>query len=195
VICITDDCNDCFIFLNFYICNMIKIAKKYGITREEVDAFSVESQQKAVAAMEAGRFDEEIVPVTVKVKKEMVEITKDQGPRPGTTMEGLSEKLGKKNYTKGVKVEVGTEECACDITIVVKYGYRIQEVAQKVQQEIKNAIETMTGLRVVEVNVNVNSIYFEPEKKEEPAPAPAPAPAPEPEPEPEPEPAPAPRVK
>ena len=113
----------------------------------------------------------------------------------GTTMEGLSEKLGKKNYTKGVKVEVGSEECACDITIVVKYGYRIQAVAQKVQEEIKNAIETMTGLRVVEVNVNVNSIYFEPEKKEEPAPAPAPAPAPEPEPEPEPEPAPAPRVK
>ncbi|MBQ3286669.1 MAG: acetyl-CoA C-acetyltransferase [Firmicutes bacterium] len=66
------------------------IAKKYGITREEVDAFSVESQQKAVAAMEAGRFDEEIVPVTVKVKKEMVEITKDQGPRPGTSMEGLA---------------------------------------------------------------------------------------------------------
>ncbi len=108
----------------------------------------------------------------------------------GTTMEGLSEKLGKKNYTKGVKVEVGTEECACDITIVVKYGYRIQEVAQKVQMEIKNAIETMTGLRVVEVNVNVNGIYFEPEKKPEPVAAePEPAPAPE-------EPAePAPRVK
>ncbi|MBR0376649.1 MAG: acetyl-CoA C-acyltransferase, partial [Firmicutes bacterium] len=66
------------------------IAKKYGITREEVDAFSVESQQKAVAAMEAGRFDEEIVPVTVKIKKEMVEIKNDQGPRPGTSMEGLA---------------------------------------------------------------------------------------------------------
>ena len=109
----------------------------------------------------------------------------------GTTMEGLSEKLGKKNYTKGVKVEVGSEECACDITIVVKYGYRIQAVAQKVQEEVKNAIETMTGLKVVEVNINVNSIYFEPEKKAEPAPAPAPAPEPEPE---EPE-ASAPRVK
>ena len=84
---------------------------------------------------------------------------------------------------------MGTEECACDITIVVKYGYRIQEVAQKVQQEIKNAIETMTGLKVVEVNVNVNGIYFEPEKKEEPAPAP------EPEPEVEEPEAPAPRVK
>ena len=100
----------------------------------------------------------------------------------------ISEMLGKKNYTKGVKVEVGTEECACDITIVVKYGYRIQAVAQKVQEEIKNAIETMTGLRVVEVNVNVNGIYFEPEKKPEPAPA-------EPEPAPEEPEAPAPRVK
>ena len=105
----------------------------------------------------------------------------------GTTMEGLSEKLGKKNYTKGVKVEVGTEECACDITIVVKYGYRIQDVAQKVQAEIKNAIETMTGLRVVEVNVNVNGIFFEPEKKAEPEPEPEPV-AEEPA-------APAPRVK
>ena len=72
----------------------------------------------------------------------------------------FSEMLGKKNYTKGVKVEVGSEECACDITIVVKYGYRIQAVAQKVQEEIKNAIETMTGLKVVEINVNVNAIYF-----------------------------------
>ena len=106
----------------------------------------------------------------------------------GTTMEGLSEKLGKKNYTKGVKVEVGSEECACDITIVVKYGYRIQEVALKVQQEIKNAIETMTGLKVVEVNINVNGIFFEPEKKEEPVQA-------EPEPEIEEPEAPAPRVK
>ena len=112
----------------------------------------------------------------------------------GTTMEGLTEKLGKKNYTKGVKVEVGAEECICDITIVVKYGYRIQAVAQKVQEEIKNAIETMTGLKVVEVNVNVNAIYFEPEPKPEPKPRikakaePDPEPEPEVEEEPEPEP-------
>ena len=112
----------------------------------------------------------------------------------GTTMEGLSEKLGKKNYTKGVKVEVGSEECACDITIVIKYGYRIQAVAQKVQEEIKNAIETMTGLKVVEVNVNVNGIYFEPEPKPEPKAKVKAKAEPEPEPEPEPE-APAPRVK
>ena len=82
----------------------------------------------------------------------------------GTAMEGLSEKLGKKSYTKGVKVEIGTEECAVDINVVVKYGYRIQDVCTKIQQEIKNAIETMTGLRVVEVNVMVPQVFLEPEK-------------------------------
>lgn len=92
----------------------------------------------------------------------------------GTAMEGLSEKFGKKSYTKGVRVEVGSQECAVDLTLVIKYGYRIQEVAKKVQQEVKNAIETMTGLNVVEVNVAVNSIYFEPEKKAPVAPAPEP---------------------
>ena len=89
----------------------------------------------------------------------------------GTAMEGLSEKFGKKSYTKGVKVEIGTEECAVDINVVVKYGYRIQDVCTKIQQEIKNAIETMTGLRVVEVNVMVPQVYFEPEKAVVPAPA------------------------
>ena len=87
----------------------------------------------------------------------------------GTAMEGLSEKLGKKSYTKGIKVEIGTEECAVDISAVIKYGFRIQEVCQNIQTDVKNAIETMTGLRVVEVNVTVPQVYFEPEK---PAPAP-----------------------
>lgn len=66
------------------------ICDKWGLTREELDAFAAASQQKAVAAQEAGRFDDEIVPVQVKKKKEVVTITKDEGPRPGTTPETLS---------------------------------------------------------------------------------------------------------
>ena len=66
------------------------ICDKWGLTREELDAFAAASQQKAVAAQEAGRFDDEIVPVQVKKKKEVVMITKDEGPRPGTTPETLS---------------------------------------------------------------------------------------------------------
>lgn len=90
----------------------------------------------------------------------------------GSTFEGLGEKLGKKNYTKGIKVEVGTVECAVDMTLIVKYGYRIQEVCQNVQQAVKNAIENMTGLNVVEVNISVNSVVFAEEKKVEDAPKP-----------------------
>ena len=66
------------------------VCDKYGNTREELDEFSANSQQKCEAAIAAGKFDDEIVPVPVKVKKEMVDFVKDEGPRPGTTAEPLS---------------------------------------------------------------------------------------------------------
>ena len=66
------------------------ICDQWGITREELDVFAAKSQQKACAAQEAGAFDKEIVPVTVKKKKETIEFKKDEGPRPGTTTEGIA---------------------------------------------------------------------------------------------------------
>ena len=66
----------------------------WGITREEQDAFAAASQQKTEAAQAAGRFDDEIVPVMVKVKKEMVEFKKDEFPRAGVTAEGISKLRG-----------------------------------------------------------------------------------------------------
>lgn len=66
------------------------IAEQWKLTREELDEFAVNSQNKAVAAQESGAFDKEIVPVMVKKKKETIEFKKDEGPRPGTTMEGLA---------------------------------------------------------------------------------------------------------
>ena len=66
------------------------IAEKYGINREEQDEFAAASQQKAVAAREAGRFDGEIVPVSIPQRKgEPVVVSKDEGPRDGVTAEGL----------------------------------------------------------------------------------------------------------
>ncbi|MFI3201796.1 MAG: acetyl-CoA C-acetyltransferase [Eubacteriales bacterium] len=62
---------------------------RWKLNREELDAFAAASQQKAVAAQEAGAFDDEIVPVMVKQKREMVEFKKDEGPRAGTTAESL----------------------------------------------------------------------------------------------------------
>ncbi len=66
------------------------INDQWKLTREELDEFAAKSQQKAIAAQENGAFDDEIVPVSVKVKKDIVEITKDEGPRAGTTVETLS---------------------------------------------------------------------------------------------------------
>ena len=79
----------------------------------------------------------------------------------GGVVEGITEMLGKKNMSKGVKVEVGSEEAAVDISVIVKYGYKIKEVCEKIQLAVKKAIETMTGLKVVEINVFVQSIAFE----------------------------------
>jgi len=67
------------------------IVEKYGISREEQDQFAAASQQKAVAAQKAGRFDGEIVPVSIPQRKgDPIIVAKDEGPRDGTTAEGLS---------------------------------------------------------------------------------------------------------
>ena len=105
-----------------------------------------------------------------------------------------------RNVTKGVKVEVGSEEVAVDLYVIVEYGIPIQRAAADAQENVRKAIESMTGLHVVRVDVHVQSVSFEqdkkalqagaqqavlaageveepvrlPEKEKEPAPAPAP---------------------
>ena len=66
------------------------IAEQWGLTREELDEFSLKSQQKACAAIESGAFKDEIVPVEVKKKKETIIFDTDEGPRPGSTIEALA---------------------------------------------------------------------------------------------------------
>ena len=70
------------------------IADVWGITREEMDAFAVSSQNKTEAAQAAGKFVDEIVPVMVKKKKEMVEFKVDEFPKAGVTMESVSKLRG-----------------------------------------------------------------------------------------------------
>ena len=78
----------------------------------------------------------------------------------GGLVGGIAEMLGRKNFSKGVKVEVGEREAAIDLYIIVKYGVRIPDVALAAQENIKQAIENMTGLSVVEVNVHVQGVSF-----------------------------------
>ena len=80
---------------------------------------------------------------------------------------GLAELLGRKNLTKGVKVEVGKEECAVDLFIVVEYDVRIPELCENIQANVKKAVETMTGLRVVETNVHIQGVRMNKEVTDE----------------------------
>ena len=66
------------------------VAKQWNLTREELDEFALKSQLKACAAIESGAFKDEIVPVEIKKKKEVVVFDTDEGPRQGSTIEGLA---------------------------------------------------------------------------------------------------------
>lgn len=65
---------------------------------------------------------------------------------------------GKKNLSKGIKVEVGEKETKIDVSIIVEYGVRIPDIAFEIQNRVKKAVETMTGLKVAGVNINVQGI-------------------------------------
>ncbi|HHT47600.1 MAG TPA: Asp23/Gls24 family envelope stress response protein [Firmicutes bacterium] len=79
---------------------------------------------------------------------------------------GIAEALGRKNFSKGVKVEVGEEETSVDLFLIVRYGSRIPDVAWEVQENVKKAIENMTGLKVIKVNVHVQGVNFPQQAKE-----------------------------
>ena len=80
---------------------------------------------------------------------------------------GVAEMLGRKNFTKGVKVEVGSEECAIDLHLIVEYGAKIPEVCENIQKNVRATVETMTGLKVIEINVHIQGVQIDkPEKKE-----------------------------
>jgi uncharacterized alkaline shock family protein YloU len=76
----------------------------------------------------------------------------------------ISELLGKKNLAKGVKVTVNGETVDTDVFVLVKYGFPIQGVAQKIQANVRKALESMTGMNVGNINVHVNGIALETKK-------------------------------
>ena len=78
----------------------------------------------------------------------------------GNMVSGLSQMLGKKQLTKGVKVEINDNEVTIDISIVVEYGRKIPEVAGAIQEAVTTAVGDMTGLTVTAVNVHVTGVQF-----------------------------------
>ena len=83
------------------------------------------------------------------------------------TSGGLGDIINKnRNITRGVKVELGSEEVSVDLFVVIEYGQPIQKVALEVQENVRKNIEMMTGLHVVRVDVHVQGVSFEKEKRE-----------------------------
>ena len=79
---------------------------------------------------------------------------------------GISEILsGKKNYSKGIKVNINESTVIIDVNIIVEYGARIPNVAFEIQKRVKTAVENMTGLNVEEVNVHVQGVALPDSKK------------------------------
>ena len=106
---------------------------------------------------------------SVRIADEVVEVIAGMA---ASEVEGVAEMSGGfvgdianmltrgKNVSKGIKVEVGEKEASVDLFLAVEYGVSIPEVAQKVQEAVKEAIEGMTGLKVLEINVHIQGIAF-----------------------------------
>ncbi|MDD4334969.1 MAG: Asp23/Gls24 family envelope stress response protein [Desulfotomaculaceae bacterium] len=112
---------------------------------------------------------------TIKISEDVVttivglaaaEVSGVAGMSGGITGE-LVEKLGRKNISKGIKADMGENEVTIDINVIVEYGVNIHVVAVELQNSIRNAIENMTGLSVVNVNVNIQGLSFGSDNKEE----------------------------
>ena len=79
----------------------------------------------------------------------------------GTSGESLLSRVWIKGITKGAKVEVDGKQVRADVAIIMDYGYNIPETCQEVQKKVKNAIENMTGLEVINVNIRIAGINVE----------------------------------
>lgn len=82
----------------------------------------------------------------------------------GNKTNEIAGKLGMKNLSKGVKVDVTEEEVSIDLVINMKYGYSIPRVSEQVQDKVKTAIETMTGLTVLDVNIKIAGVNVDSSK-------------------------------
>ena len=98
----------------------------------------------------------------------------------GSVVGGIAEILGgKKNRGKGVKVELDGDNVIIDLYIIVDYGVRIPDVSWEVRENVKNSVESMTGMTVEKVNIHIEGVSFDREREkaesdliEEPAPHP-----------------------
>ena len=131
-----------------------KEVKKEEVVENEEIAISTETNEIKIA--------NDVVAVIAGVAvSEVPGVSEMAGGFAGGITEVLS---GKKNLAKGIKVEVGDKDTKIDVNIIVEYGVRIPDVAFEIQNRVKKAVETMTGLNVSSVNIHIQGINI-PEKR------------------------------
>lgn len=103
--------------------------------------------------------------VTVIATMAATEVNGIAGMSGGLT-DDIVEKFGKKSANKGIKVQISEDDSSIDLYLVVEYGVKIPDVAWEVQQNVKKAVETMTGLKVSQVNIHIQGINIIKEHKD-----------------------------
>ncbi len=136
----------------------------HAIYPREVCVLKTNGQVQNVNGIGTIKIDDEVVAVIAGLAATEVE---GLAGMSGGIAGGIAELLGRKNLTKGVKVEVGERQAAVDLFVITEYGIKIPDVAYKVQENVKRKVETMTGLEVVEVNVHIQGVSMASEEKDD----------------------------
>lgn len=110
------------------------------------------------AGVEGVKISEDVVKIIAGIAASEVEGVAGMS---GGLAGGIAEILGRKNLSRGVKVQLGDREATLDIFIIVRYGVSIPAVAQRVQESVKQAVESMTGLKAAEVNIHIQGVSFD----------------------------------
>lgn len=116
----------------------------------------MEKEKYDVSGIGTVKISEEVVGVIAGIAASEVEGVTGLNP---TTTEGITQVFtGKRNVTKGVKVTINEGEAQVDMVLSVEYGYSIPELMEKVQKNVKETVENITGLEISNVNILVSNI-------------------------------------
>ena len=133
--------------------------------RENGEVVEIEETQEVKTQNEGIQISSDVIAVIAGVAVSEVQGVAGMS---GGFAGGISEVLsGKKNLAKGIKVEIADESAKIDVNIIVEYGSRIPDVAFEIQNRVKKAVESMTGLKVEEVNVHVQGVNTDTMQKDE----------------------------
>ncbi|MGI6614719.1 MAG: Asp23/Gls24 family envelope stress response protein [Dethiobacteria bacterium] len=112
------------------------------------------------------RISPEVIAVVAGIA---VEETEGVAGMSGGIVDGIAQRLGRKDFGKGIRVSLEEEKVLLDLNVVIEYGAPLLETAEKLKQNVRSTVEEVTGLTVAAVNINVTGINMPKKKAGEPA--------------------------